>query len=705
MAHLSTELAGKDGKLSQRVIRTFKDNVAHRANSGVDAMLTKALMAWAKKPSKEEENFFASMGVLPSTYDSITRVKCLQVMAVLNRVFGAVGEKSWGIEHSPYPEIPQNEEEQIFAKYITEGLQGWQATGGSDPNEIPDVAINSIKANADAILDDRREFARKRAERMESVVDDILVEGDYNTKIVREYITNLVKFGTGVLIGPCESHVFSHILKYTKGGVKYVPAIKKSLRFCVPNTMDVYPSPGMKDVDDGDLCIRVSYSRAELARVLDFDKKDNWRPEAIKKLFKDHPEHGVEGNNTISMTDGIERIAQLENIHGQSKVFEGIRCFTLVKGDELKELGISVPAFAGGSVNEFSYYDTDVIVIDGRVIYAAVCDPVIGRPVSKSSFYSDSTAQFFGWTLASVIEGCQTLMNVVMAVLKKQLQLKGLVPIVVNGYSEFVDADKPGAFSLSQGKVLLRRASAFTQPGTQQTPIQPVDIPTIIREVTALIEVVWKLCDDLSGFNRNMLGSGNYSGAGRTAQGLDTIMAAASTVAQDVISGMDVMNSRMLKKVTVWINAYFDDESVKGDVNIIPKGQVSRVLKSSRQQQVVAGFNSAMTGVMPQLLGGPNLVRMFGEMLKSIDFPGAASIIPDEERTKFLQDIEDGMRAAEMMQAANVAENPQMDSQPQQQFQGGSSQSPTTVQAQPQQMQKEAGMLPPSEVEQRRNAG
>ena len=46
------------------------------------------------------------MGVLPKTYDSLTRVKLVQIMAVLNRVFGQIGDKSWGLTHSPDPVLP-----------------------------------------------------------------------------------------------------------------------------------------------------------------------------------------------------------------------------------------------------------------------------------------------------------------------------------------------------------------------------------------------------------------------------------------------------------------------------------------------------------------------------------------------------------------------------------------------------------------------
>ena len=72
----------------------FQENVTHRRTSGADAVLTMALEAWARKPPPEDIRLFQSMGVLPKTYDSLTRVKLVQIMAVLNRVFGQIGDKS-----------------------------------------------------------------------------------------------------------------------------------------------------------------------------------------------------------------------------------------------------------------------------------------------------------------------------------------------------------------------------------------------------------------------------------------------------------------------------------------------------------------------------------------------------------------------------------------------------------------------------------
>ena len=479
------------------------------------------------------------MGVLPKTYDSLTRAKLIQIMAVLNRVFGQIGDKSWGLTHSPDPVLPTDVQAGIVMKYAAEGLKLAQANGATTPEEIAEYANAALKANEKQIDHDRIAFAAERAERLERVVDDIFLEAGFTVTVVRKFVANLVKFGTAVIIGPCDEPTVQLVLQGDKDSVSYKPQIKKVVRFTVPSTMDVYPSPGAIGPDDADLCIRVRYTKAELARAAESKAKGAWRSDVIRDILLQHP-RGVDVSSQ-TMTDAAERSAQLGETTGTTKKYEAVRWFGLASGKELQEQGINSDGM--GEINPESYYETEAVVLAGRVIYSKVCDPAVGRPVAKTCFYGDS-AQFFGWPPASQIDNCQTLMNIAMAALKKQLQLAGLVPLVVNDYSSFVDADRPGAFALSPGKVFLRNANAFSQTAQQGAAIQPVALPNLIREIIALFDAIGKLTDDASGFNRNMLGSGNFAGAARALADYEKVLIPAGEVEISKLKvGDSVMNT------------------------------------------------------------------------------------------------------------------------------------------------------------------
>ena len=527
-----------DSKLASRVLRVFRDNVTARATSGADNVLMDALNAWARKPSPEDIRLFQSMGVLPKTFDSLTRVKLVQIMAVLNRVFGQVGDKSWGCAASPDPVLPINVQADIVNKYAQEGLKLGVLSGAKTEEELANFAMEALKANEKQIEADRKAFATERAERMETVVDDILDEAQFTTTHIRRFNHNLAKFGTAIIIGPCEEPVVQLVLKGDKDSVVYKPEITTALRLKVPNTNDIFPSPGAVEADDADLCIRERYSKEMLARASASKSDGAWRPAAIRDILKRFP--GVD-IGPMTITDRAERAAQIGEVPGTTKKFEAVRWFGLASGEELQELGINSDGI--GEINPESYYEAEAVVLANRVIYAKVCDPAVGRPVVKTTFYGD-TSQFFGWPPALQIDNCQTLMNIAMAALKKQLQLAGLVPLEVNDYSSFVDADRPGAFALTPGKVYLRNLNAFSQGGQQGAAIQPVQLPNIIREIIALFETIAKLADDASGFNRNMLGSGNFSGAARALADYEKVLTPAGAVEISKLKvGDDVFNT------------------------------------------------------------------------------------------------------------------------------------------------------------------
>ena len=676
------------------MLRVFQENVTHRRTSGADAVLTMALEAWARKPPPEDIRLFQSMGVLPKTYDSLTRVKLVQIMAVLNRVFGQIGDKSWGLTHSPDPVLPTDVQAGIVMKYAADGLKLAQVNGATTPEEIAEYANAALKANEKQIDHDRIAFAAERAERLERVVDDIFLEAGFTVTVIRKFVANLVKFGTAVIIGPCDEPTVQLVLQGNKDSVSYKPQIKKVVRFTVPSTMDVYPSPGAIGPDDADLCIRVRYTKAELARAAESKAKGAWRSDVIRDILLQHPRGADISSQT--MTDAAERSAQLGETTGTTKKYEGVRWFGLASGKELQEQGINSDGME--EINPESYYEAEAVVLAGRIIYSKVCDPAVGRTAVKTCFYGDS-AQFFGWPPASQIDNCQTLMNIAMGALKKQLQLAGLVPLVVNDYSSFVDADRPGAFALSPGKVFLRNANAFSQTGQQGAAIQPVALPNIIREIIALFDAIAKLADDASGFNRNMLGSGNFAGAARTATGLMQIQEAASIIATFVIGNIDATAIvPMLNKVIAHINRNHPDKRCKGDAQIIARGQLSKVMRSAQQQVVSAGFQAMMTPLMAQLLGPEKLLIALREYLKSTEFPNADKIIPDEDRQAFLATMADAERSAALL--TQVSQGEQGGAQGGAQVGG----QPQGQQAQPQQAMKQAGMGRESGVAARRGA-
>lgn len=649
----------KRNRLVSHITEVFSRNVDHRRQSGSDELLNKAMMAWAREPDESEKQMFARLGVRPNTYDSLTRWKGVSVIAVLNRVFGQPGQKSWSIEPTPIPDVPESVTNEALMRIMQEFLQmaTMQAQmQGEEPQIDPQAAMQYGASRMGEIMREQVEWAKERADRMELMIDDILFEDNFTNKTLRPFIVNLVKFGTGVIIGPCVESAEMLEMKTSKhlGQVEYKLKVKPKLTYFTPSTIDCYPSPGALMAEDGDLCVKVYYSNNTLSMFAEGaatgKRVKGWDASAVKRVLEKYPFGGVsvDGNSQT----GERQLAEGQPIPGDTRMIEGVRWFGHCPGEYLLECGVTED-FDKRPIKKHSYYEMDCVVIADELVCCRVCDPAIGRPVVKTTFYGDDS-RWFGWTLASQIENCQALMNIAVAGLKKQIQMSSGPSFVFNDVDSFVNSNTPGYFTFAPWKTFLRKSNPFqTATAANSAPIMPIQVPTTITEILRLFEAIGNLTDDQSGFSRNMFGSGSFAGAARTARGLQRIQESANIVADFVIANVDATSiNPLLGKTVRWINMRHENETVKGDVDIVARGALGMALKSTEQEALSAAFNVANTGMAPQIIGPKGLMEILRQLLGSMNIGNIDKVIPSEQRMEFLE----LMQNIQQMQAAEQGE-------------------------------------------------
>lgn len=668
----SVEFAKKQ-RLIGHILTCYSINQRHREQNGIQKLLDKALSAYAKLPDDAEKQMFARLGVKPDTYDSLTRWKIVSVIAVLNRVFGQPGQKAWSLEATPIPDVPEEVTNaalmRIMKDFVEMSVAQSEINGGAleiDVNAAFDYGVTRM----DEIMREQIQWAKDRAKRMDLLVDDILFEDNFSNKTMRQFIVNLTKFGTGVIIGPCEEVVETLETKPTTtlGKTKYVNTLKSKLTFYTPSTLDCYPSPGALLAEEGDLCVKVRYDNAALSRFASKAKGSGrvkgWDADAVARVLRQYPFGGATIGEEIP--SGLRKVAEGQPIDGDSKMIEGVRWFGKCPGEFLIECGIKKD-FDNKDIVENQFYEIDAIVIGNELVCCRVCDPAIGRPVVKSTFYGDD-ANWFGWTLASQIENCQALMNLAVAGLKKQIQMSSGPAFVFNDVDSFVNANTQGYFTIAPWKTFLRKSNPFqTATAANSAPVMPITVPTTIHEILALFKAIGELTDDQSGFSRNMFGSGSFAGAARTARGLQRIQESANIVADFVIANIDATAlNPLVRKIVRWINMRHPDESVKGDVDIVARGALGMALKSTQQEAIASAFQVANTGAAPQIIGPKGLMELLRQLLESFNLDNLDDIIPSKERMEFLELMQNiqQMQAAE--QGQQGIQQAQLDAQGQQ---------------------------------------
>lgn len=619
-------------------MQRFRENSDFRVSSGAEERLIQAVRDYNLVPSTADRQLFDRMGVLPETFDPIVRSRVNNIVALLTRVF-VNQEKTYSCEATPVPEVPESVTAAVYAQIFREFAELAAAT---QRPITPEAATEYAFKRAGDVLTAQKAWAEQRAQRMDKLVDDMFVEGNFS-EVLREVILNMCKTGTGVAIGPCEC--IEESLKQKTGTaigmVSFERKLVRKMKFFCPDTLDVFPSAGAKRDDEGDVCVRVRYSIPALSlyakRSLAPGARkgerfaDGWEPFAVSRLLNTFKKGAPLPSISLPIDSLIEETATDQGSYGKKLCAEGIRYFGSLSGDMLIESGVKTDA-DGNPLDRDTWYEADVIVIDDEVVCARVCDHCIGRPLLKCVCYADPSS-WFGGSFAFMLRNVKALMNVVMASMKKQMQMAAGPMMVWNDFDNFVGGENPDTFKVAPWRNLFKRTSQYA-PTANTRPVDVIEFNTRLNEMLKVIEAVNAMADDLLGFPRHMFGSGSASGALRTARGMAMMQEAANINASWVIGNVDSQFSRRaVEKLVSWINIRHPDPNVKGDVTVAAHGALGQVLETAKRDEAQNMYALVSRDpFLQQSLGPSGVLKIFRNMLEKMGFPNPDSIIPSAER-------------------------------------------------------------------------
>lgn len=641
-------------RLARFVMQRFRENADFRVSSGAEDRLAQAVRDYNLVPSSSDRALFDRMGVLPETFDPIVRSRVNNIVALLTRVF-VNQDKTYSCEATPMPEVPESVTATVYAQIFKEFAEMAKAT---KQVMSPEAATEYAFRRAGDVFTAQKAWAEQRAERMDHLVDDIFVEGEF-TEVLREVILNMCKTGTGVAIGPCE--YVEEALKQNTGGaigiVSFERKLVRKMKYFCPDTLDVFPSAGSKRIEDGDIAIRVRYSLPQLSlyakRSLPPGAKkgarlpDGWDPACVERLIQKYKGGAQMPFLPLQIDTLVEVTATDQGSQGRKLCAEGVRHFCSYTGDILKEAGVDKDS-DGKPLDKDSWYEADVTVVDDEVVCARVCDPCIGRPVLKCVCYADPSS-WFGGSFAFMLRNVKALMNIVMASMKKQMQMAAGPMFVWNDFDNIIGKENPDTFKVAPYKNIFRASNPYAQTGNSR-PVDMIEFQTRLAEMLKVIEAVNAMADDLLGFPRHMFGSGSASGALRTARGMAMMQEAANINASWIIGNIDSQFTRpAVKKLVTWINVRYPDPNVKGDVTVAAHGALGQVLETAKRDEAQNMYSLVSRDMfLQQTLGPSGVLKIFRNMLEKMGYPNPDSIIPSAER---IEEQEMLNRIAQMQKA------------------------------------------------------
>ncbi|MFA5543930.1 MAG: hypothetical protein WDA47_09145, partial [Bacilli bacterium] len=395
--------------------RFFRDA---RRNSGVENEIIDSQRAYNGEYSAYEKARINPLGA--DIYMHITTTKCRAVASWIKDILLAT-KKSWSIEPTPKPTLPEDilaQIEEAFMKELEEaevqegpqqqvqpGMEGQaQQQEGRQQNPVESAAEKLRKRNQrkrnvfDAIQSEIMFEAKHQLKGIERLIEDQLVEGKWD-KALDDFITDFSIFPTAIMKGPIVQK--KKKLVYENGR----PVPKKV--YCYENRrvspLDFYPQPGACDIDEGDMIEHMRFNKSEIYSLKGLS---GYISSKIDNILDDDSSYGW------WLDTGIEHEKATLEGHGTEydmnrDIYHGLHFHGSVPVHLLVDWGREDLEFDDPN----KMVEVDALLIGREVIKCQINDdPLFRKPYYKASF-QNNPGSFWGHSVPYLMRDIQRMCN------------------------------------------------------------------------------------------------------------------------------------------------------------------------------------------------------------------------------------------------------------------------------------------------------
>jgi len=548
-------------------------------------------------------------------YARISANKCRVVEAWLRDVFLGQTEKPWTLNATPKPDFPPDVEDGVRQQVGMEVAAIYAQTG-----QMPDpTMVRSALAHQLDMFEERlRDEARKATGRMERKMEDQLVQGGFLTALA-EFIADLVTYPSAILKGPVLRRSKTLTWKNTAEGAM-APEVTDTIapEFERVDPFRAYPAPGAVHPQNGFFIEHQTFSYHDLYELIG---APGFNEEAIRAVLAECDNGGFSDwlgfltEKEDSDTDAVPRSLR-------RKVFN-IDCIEYhgpVKGSDLLEWGMDE-----GVDDPAATYESCVWLIGSWVIKAQLnYDPLGQRPYYKAS-YEELPGDFWGFGIPDVLDDMEGIACAAVRSLVNNMAMASGPQVAVN-----VDrlAEGEEITNLHPWRIWQVQDSQF---GSSAPAIDFFQPNTNVRELLEVLEKAYQMADDFSLVPRYMAGSDKVGGAGRTASGLSMLMDAANKGLKGVVSNIDSVLKRLLEKLYAHNMMYEQDETMKGDAQVVARGAISLMQLESLQLRRNEFLQVTANPIDSQIVGLPGRAEILREVARGLELD-VNKIVPPREQ-------------------------------------------------------------------------
>jgi len=575
-------------------------------------------------------------------YMMVTEVKCRAAESWLRDILLDTGTPPWDLNPTPIPDLSPEQTAELqnaFATVVTRIVEN----EGRAPT--PDEMIELKEMVGQEYRFKLLEAADNRAQKMKVKISDQFAQGGWADSF-NEFITDLVTYPCAFIKGPVVRR--QRRLGWGRGadGKTVVEATETiAPEFERVDPFRIYPEPGISHINEGYIFEHHPLSRTELSELIGVPGYDD---DAIRKVLE-------VGNGSSWINEDVELIKDEEerkfhSFNRPTEVYDALEFWGKVTGKMLIEWGIDEEEIE----EEHREYDANVWIVGNYVIKAILnYDPLGEKPYAKTSFIK-RPGSFWGSGIPEIIEDIQNVCNAAARALVNNMGISSGPQVEVNleriPPNEDITQLHPWKIWQVTNDPLGSSAPAvrFTQPDDNANTLLGV------------YDKFSKLADDHSGIPSYVYGDLNVQGAGRTSSGLSMLMGAAGKGIRQVVMHID---SDVIKPVVhrqfVYNMRYDDDETIKGDVEIMPKGSINLAVKETVNIRRLEFLNATANQIDMEIVGKDGRAAILREVAKGLQMP-VDDIVPSREKEGYMNRVSARMQleAAKADQQASVG-NPE----------------------------------------------
>lgn len=559
----------------------------------------------------------------------ITEVKCRAAESWLRDILQADSGPPWDLKPTPVADLDPTSTELIQSMFAERVMNMIRVLGESpsreDMENLKETALTEYKQKI-------QQQAQNRADRMKHKIEDQFAEGGWY-QAFDDFITDLVTYPAAFIKGPVVRR--KTVLKWTKDASGYTSVEPQETlvpEFERVDPFHIYPEPGVTTINDGYLFQHHPMPRSELAGLIGVPGYDE---DAIRQILESDSVQTWFDDMVEDQKEDLER--KFGTYRSPNTTYDVLEFWGKLSGKHLIEWGLTEEQVPDPAKE----YDANVWIVGSYVIKAVLnADPLGEKPYAKTSFIKVPGA-FWGMGIPEMIEDIQGVCNASARALVNNMGIASGPQVEVNldriPPNENITEMYPWKIWQVNNDPLGSSAPAvrFSQPDDRATTLM------------AVYERFARMADEHSGIPSYVSGDISVQGAGRTSSGLSMLMGAAGKGIRQVVGYIDSDVIKPVVERQFVFNMRFDeDESIKGDSVIIPRGASTLAVKEVVNVRRIEFLTATANPIDAQIMGAEGRAALLREVAKSLQISGD-DVVPTREKQALLSLAMQGAQQAQ----------------------------------------------------------